>query len=57
MFVIPRGVYHACMNVGAVDAIFINFPTNLYNYDSPDKYRLPLKNDIIPYDFSDIRVR
>jgi dTDP-4-dehydrorhamnose 3,5-epimerase len=57
LFVIPRGVYHACFNHFENDAVFINMPTRAYNHADPDKYRLPLKNDLIPYDFSENRVR
>ncbi len=45
---IPRGVWHASQNYGDTDAIFVNFPTEAYDYDDPDKYRLD------PYDRSKI---
>ena len=48
---IPRNVYHAIQNVGTVDVLFINVPTRPYNHADPDKYRLPLNNDVIPYRF------
>ena len=51
LIIIPKGVYHAVQNVGNSDAIFINMPTKAYNHANPDKYRLPLDNDIIPYRF------
>lgn len=50
---IPRGVYHALQNVGTTDAMFINMPTRAYSHADPDKYRLPLNNDLIPYRFDD----
>jgi dTDP-4-dehydrorhamnose 3,5-epimerase len=49
IFVIPAGVYHAVKNVGIVDMVMINLPNNTYNHEDPDKYRLPLQNDLIPY--------
>jgi dTDP-4-dehydrorhamnose 3,5-epimerase len=49
LFTIPAGVYHAIKNVGITDAIMINMPNNLYNHAQPDKYRLPLDTDAIPY--------
>jgi dTDP-4-dehydrorhamnose 3,5-epimerase len=52
MLVIPPGVFHGVKNLGFEDAIFINQPTVPYNHTDPDKYRLPLKNDLIPFDFS-----
>lgn len=52
LFVIPRGVYHGVKNIGTDEAQFINLPTRPYNRKDPDKYRLPLKNDLIPFDFN-----
>lgn len=51
LLVIPHSVYHAVQNIGTSDALLINFPTRPYDYESPDKYRLPLENDVIPYQF------
>ena len=48
---IPRGVWHAVQNVGLDDARMVNFPTAPYDYESPDKTRLPLDTDSIPYSF------
>jgi dTDP-4-dehydrorhamnose 3,5-epimerase len=50
---IPRGVYHALQNVGTTDVLFINMPTRPYNHADPDKFRLPLNTDVIPYRFDD----
>jgi dTDP-4-dehydrorhamnose 3,5-epimerase len=50
---VPKGVYHAVHNIGTHDLIFFNLPTKPYNHSDPDKYRLPLKNDLIPFDFYD----
>jgi dTDP-4-dehydrorhamnose 3,5-epimerase len=48
---IPRGVWHAVQNVGSTDSIMVNHPTEPYNYESPDKTRLPLDTDRIPFSF------
>ncbi len=48
---IPRGVWHAVQNVGEVDSRMVNFPTAPYDYESPDKTRLPLDTERIPYRF------
>jgi dTDP-4-dehydrorhamnose 3,5-epimerase len=48
---VPRDVWHADHNIGAADVIIINFPTGPYDYANPDKYRLPLDTDQIPYSF------
>jgi len=53
LLIIPRGVYHALKNIGDYEAFFINLPTEPYNHQDPDKYRLPLKNDLIPFAFED----
>jgi len=53
LLLIPRGVFHAIQNVGDGEALFINMPTRPYDHADPDKYRLPLKNDLIPFDFED----
>src|SRR5262245_43037008 len=49
---IPAGVYHAVKNVGHSEAAFINLPSQPYRHDDPDKHRLPLDNDVIPYRLS-----
>jgi dTDP-4-dehydrorhamnose 3,5-epimerase len=46
---IPAGVYHAIQNVGQHDVVFVNLPTQPYNHERPDKYRLPLDTPEIPY--------
>ncbi len=52
LMTIPAGVYHAVQNVGDDEAAFVNLPTEPYHHDDPDKYRLPLDNDVIPYRLS-----
>jgi dTDP-4-dehydrorhamnose 3,5-epimerase len=46
---IPAGVYHGVRNVGDREGAFVNLPSQPYQHDDPDKYRLPLDNDVIPY--------
>lgn len=53
LVITPAGVFHAVQNIGQVEAVFINMPTRPYLHTDPDKFRLPLKNDLIPFDFSD----
>jgi len=50
---IPRGVYHAIQNIGESEVLFINLPTQPYRHERPDKFRLPLDTDLIPYRFVD----
>lgn len=48
---IPRGIYHGFKGIGEEEAIVINIPTEPYNREKPDEYRLdPHENDI-PYDW------
>jgi dTDP-4-dehydrorhamnose 3,5-epimerase len=53
LITIPSGVYHAIQNIGDVDAILINMPTRPYNHAQPDKHRVPVDTDQIPYRFED----
>lgn len=49
---IPAGVYHGWMCISQEEAIIINVPTEVYNYDQPDEQRLDPHNNDIPYDWS-----
>jgi dTDP-4-dehydrorhamnose 3,5-epimerase len=48
---IPAGVYHGWMCVSEEEAIIINIPTEVYNYEQPDEQRLPPHQIEIPYDW------
>lgn len=52
---VPRFVWHADRNIGSGDLVVVNFPTIQYDHSSPDKYRLPLGTDLIPYDFGPVQ--
>jgi len=48
---VPPGVYHGFTAAGDEDAVILNVPTEVYNYDDPDEFRLdPFDNDI-PFDW------
>jgi dTDP-4-dehydrorhamnose 3,5-epimerase len=48
---LPAGVYHGWMCVSMEEAIVVNVPTEVYNRENPDEFRLdPHENDI-PYDW------
>ena len=48
---IPAGVYHGWMCVSEEEAIMVNIPTEVYDYEQPDEQRLdPHQNDI-PYEW------
>jgi dTDP-4-dehydrorhamnose 3,5-epimerase len=51
LVVIPRGVFHGIENVGCDEAFYLNMPTRPYDHTNPDKFRLPVRNDLIPFAF------
>ena len=48
---IPAGVYHAVVNIGDTEAVFLNLPSRPYDHANPDKYRLPIDTPEIPHRF------
>jgi len=48
---IPKGVYHGWMCVSTQEAIIVNIPTEVYDYDQPDEHRLDPHDNDIPYDW------
>lgn len=52
---IPAYVWHADHNFGTKDVVVVNFPTMAYDHAKPDKHRLPLDTDLIPYSFGDAK--
>ena len=49
---IPPGVMHGFKGISQETTLIINVPTELYNYQQPDEYRLPAHTDQIPYNWS-----
>ena len=48
---VPKGVYHGWMCVSPEEAIVVNVPTESYNYESPDEFRLDPHDNDIPYEW------
>lgn len=48
---IPKGVYHGWMCVSSEEAIVVNIPTEQYDYENPDEFRLDPHDNDIPYDW------
>jgi dTDP-4-dehydrorhamnose 3,5-epimerase len=48
---IPENVFHGFKAIGTGEAVVINFPTQTYNKDNPDEYRLPYNTKKIPYNW------
>lgn len=49
---IPKRVYHGWMCISETEAIAINIPTEAYNREEPDEYRIHPHDNDIPYDWS-----
>ena len=49
---VPCGVYHGFKGIGPEEAIVVNCPTEPYNREQPDEYRLDAHADEIPYDWT-----
>jgi len=45
LIVIPPGVLHGIKCIGEEAAILVNIPTEVYDYDAPDEYRVPAHDD------------
>jgi dTDP-4-dehydrorhamnose 3,5-epimerase len=51
LIIIPNLVFHGFKNIGAIDVICMNCPTEPYNASDPDEERVdPYDNDI-PFDW------
>ena len=48
---IPPFVYHGFKCISEDEAIVINAPTEVYNYNEPDEFRLPAHGGEIPYNW------
>ena len=49
---VPKGIYHGFKCISETEAVVINIPDKVYDYKTPDEFRVdPHKNDI-PYDWS-----
>ena len=52
MLRIPVGVIHGYKTIGVEPSLLLNFPTEPYDRQQPDEYRLPWNTTEIPYDWS-----
>jgi len=50
---VPGDCWHGFEAIGDEPALFVNFPTNLYDYDDPDEERLPYDTPEIPLDWDE----
>jgi dTDP-4-dehydrorhamnose 3,5-epimerase len=53
LLIVPANVYHGWKNIGTSEAIIINMPDRMYEYEQPDALDLPWDSEaaarIIPY--------
>jgi dTDP-4-dehydrorhamnose 3,5-epimerase len=50
--IIPVGVWHLSLNLGPDDARLINFPTEVYHHDAPDRLLLAWDSPEVPIDLA-----
>ncbi|MFX1555118.1 MAG: dTDP-4-dehydrorhamnose 3,5-epimerase family protein [Promethearchaeota archaeon] len=51
LITIPPNIWHGFKAIGGKQIIVLNCPTEIYNYDNPDEYRLPYNTEKIEYDW------
>jgi dTDP-4-dehydrorhamnose 3,5-epimerase len=55
LLIVPPNLYHGWKNIGWTEAIIINMPSVMYDYEAPDALDLPWDSEaaarIIPYRF------
>jgi dTDP-4-dehydrorhamnose 3,5-epimerase len=53
LLVIPPNLYHGWRNIGTTEAVVINMPDKVYDYEAPDALDLPWDSEaaqrIVPY--------
>ena len=52
LLVIPKLVVHGMKGVGTKPGLLINCPTEAYNYEDPDEFRVDPHDNDIPYDWA-----
>ena len=52
LLTIPPGVLHGYKTIGVEPSYLVNFPTEVFNRDQPDEFRLPYDSDQVPYDWA-----
>jgi len=55
LLIVPPNLYHGWKNIGTSEAVIINMPSSMYNYEEPDALDLPWDSEaaarIIPHRF------
>lgn len=48
---VPKLVLHGFKGISENEAIMLNCPTEVYDYEKPDEFRMPAHNEEIPYNW------
>jgi dTDP-4-dehydrorhamnose 3,5-epimerase len=48
---VPANVYHGWKCISQEEALIVNLPTDVYNYERPDEERIDPHDNDIPYDW------
>jgi dTDP-4-dehydrorhamnose 3,5-epimerase len=48
---IPKGVCHGWMCISQEEAVVVNVPTEAYDHENPDEYRIDPHDNDIPYEW------
>jgi dTDP-4-dehydrorhamnose 3,5-epimerase len=48
---VPPGIYHGWKCISDEESLIVSVPTEPYDYNNPDEYRLPPDTKDIPYDW------
>ena len=51
-FVVHLGLQHAQGRCVAFESVVVNCPTEPYDHDEPDEYRVEPHGDAVPYDWA-----
>jgi dTDP-4-dehydrorhamnose 3,5-epimerase len=46
---VPAGVHHGWKSISEEESIVVNLPTEPYNYEAPDEYRVAWDSPEVPY--------
>ncbi|MFH1428898.1 MAG: dTDP-4-dehydrorhamnose 3,5-epimerase family protein [Candidatus Margulisiibacteriota bacterium] len=52
LLTIPNYVMHGFKCISEAEAMVINYPSEVYDYNNPDEFRVPAHDKSIPYDWS-----
>ncbi len=51
LLLVPENVFHGFSALGKAEAMLVNIPTNLFNYEHPDELRKPFNSSEIKFEW------